>query len=177
MPFVLTSSTYKEKSLLKIEEKKNKEKEKESRKMARELKKQEKEDNKNNKQNKTKTNRVKKTSIKKKILTENIHTNSNNKIGKTLKEEEAAKKIKVISCINIPAIVENEAINNDNVENCKRNLFFSSEKLKKGICYICTYNISAINTGIKCVSCIRSYHLNCLKKYNWVFNLDLEFKI
>lgn len=35
-----------------------------------------------------------------------------------------------------------------------------------GLCYSCTYNLTHSNYGIRCASCIRSYHITCLKRHS-----------
>lgn len=37
-------------------------------------------------------------------------------------------------------------------------------KLYSGICFTCTYNLTSLNYGIKCDSCLRAYHITCMKK-------------
>lgn len=57
-----------------------------------------------------------------------------------------------------------------------RNLFQTPKKdnsfikdnivIEKGLCFVCTHNIYRTNIGIKCQTCNRTYHVECLQKTN-----------
>lgn len=44
--------------------------------------------------------------------------------------------------------------------------FRDNERSTNGICFICTFNLTNSNAGIKCLTCLRVFHPKCIRKHN-----------
>lgn len=184
LPFVLSSSTYKEIQEKKEMEKLNVSMEKEKKKTEREAKKIKAEEEKKLKVKKRKQSNRENTNIKKEKSKKFIGEKFiNNDVNTTQNEVDTGDfLLEVMNDLNKLNNLENSSINS--TVHVKRNLTtemfeiasksvvpletvaqnFTNTRLFEGICYSCTNNLTRNNVGLRCTQCIRTYHFKCIEK-------------
>lgn len=178
MPYIITSTPWKEIKDKKETEKKRKVEEQHKRKLEREAK----------KIKRTQEMNEKNVRKKKKTVNQAIEL-----LGNEAAEHKTLKKINVTSNIIIKPHIDEQYVefiegkegstNDSSLKNDsfseklakatrqvfelkEENLSLKNPTLCSGICFICTLNISKQKSGYKCSECSRSYHLNCIIKHN-----------
>lgn len=193
MPFVLTSSTWKELQQQKMDNKKEEEQKKAARKEERILKKQQKE---KEKVDKTKLSKKRKISVTETANKKVKHNKKQeDKIGSLVTDTEEKDntqqeisqeikpnpKIQIHSCTIIKANDQQHHIrklfidDDGKEENVDRKedeiIVFKNPLITNKLCYVCVNNITTCNKGIKCHNCTRTYHVSCATKYSDLTNI------
>lgn len=182
--FVLVSSAYKRD----LEEKENVRLEKERKKEENKLKRAKRAEENLLKIPKIGRNNVNNKKYKKKVKEEKkldeIITTRNEGEAVEISNDLTSEKVKVLKIDedkhNMSTDKENKTENRFEKESeshtYKRKLFSDEDsctdvsltlnyKVTKGLCFICTHNITLCQIGIRCQKCNRIYHVTCLKKY------------
>lgn len=177
IPFAITSSKFKELQLRKCEEKKKKENAIAERKRKREENKMMKPNYKKEetaaKEPRKKIKRA--VNIKKEIHiisdiqisnnTEKVECNSNT--GHTLKVKDLSDEFhsENSTCERNALGQIDYNINVLNERHYEKKNCHVDRYLESGLCFICVFNITTENKGLKCISCTRKYHMKCLTKH------------
>lgn len=185
VPYIISSSVWKQykdnkenEKQRKIQELEKRKKEREEKKILKENMKKERETTKKTKQTGTKTNRKRKYDIPLKsiqpenkikilsdiILNEGSETLEKEKNVNSL-QEGGVQKIKRNICFDSPPESKVQNYLND-IPLQSADILFENEQLLNALCYSCTMNINSKLLGIKCNLCSRSYHLKCIEKHS-----------